>query len=139
MDVLGLKSWLLGHAVVILGVALGLTVGYASWIRCVTIPSLKKDVEIAQANEALAKANVQTCVSTNASLSQSVDTCNRSVKLLADDGDRRRQDSAAILAALGLVGKDVKKNLQSYKPNPNKSDCENALSELAAFKADRGR
>lgn len=131
------KAWVLGHALVILGVVLALTAGYAAWLTWVTVPALKKDVAVAEAAMREAKANVETVTTVNRSLATSVDRCNASVDALEKAGTQTQKDVGKILQQLGLVGANVKAQLNAFKPDPSKSDCENAKMELQKFKAGR--
>lgn len=131
------KAWILGHALVILGVALALTAGYAAWLTWVTVPSLKKDVAVAESAMREAKANVETIATVNKSLAISVDRCNASVDALAQTGKQTQEDVGKVLRQLGAVGANVKAQLGAFKPDANKSDCENAKAELQKFKAVR--
>lgn len=132
------KAWILGHALVILGVALALTAGYASWLTWVTVPSLNKDVAVAKADLEVARANLEVVATTNKSLAASVDRCNASVEELKTTGDATVAMLAPLLRQLGMIGKDVKTQLNAFKPDNTKSDCENAKAELQKFRAMRG-
>lgn len=134
-----LWSYILGHVVVILGVALALTVGYASWIHFVTVPMLEKDVKVAQANERAADQRTETAATANRAMAGAVDRCNASIETVRAQGQQTQQALSPILQRLGVIGKDVQKQLGAYKPDPKKSDCENAKAELQLFRQERGR
>ncbi len=131
------KSTVLGAAVLTLGAALVLTGGYAAWGHFVTIPRAEARADMAEEKANAAIANTHTCIAANAGLTNSIDHCNGSIDELKTAAAANQKQLDPILKQLGLIGKDVKTQLASYRPDPKKSDCENAKAELQLFKADR--
>lgn len=133
------KAWFLGHVVMILGVVLVLTGLYASWLHFVTVPRLDAKVKSAEAASKVWEANYASCTTANAALASSVDRQTASIRELAAQGAMNQAEVAGLLLNLGKSTAGVKTALKAFKPDPKKSDCENAQAELNLFKIERGR
>lgn len=125
--------------IVVLLVVLGLTGTYAGWLHFVTVPVLRADAKEATANAAIWESNTKTCEGANKGFVASIDKQNAAIEALALLFKTDQAELRGILAKLGVTLRGVPTALAAYKPDPRKSDCENAKNELALFKQERSK
>lgn len=134
-----LKSWLLANLVLILGVVLVLIGTYAAWLHFVTVPRLELRVTAAEGNARTWEANTKTCQVANGGLAGAIDRQNLAIAALAVSGSKDKADAAKVLRELQMLFGGIRGTLDAYKPDPAKTDCQNAAAEVAGFRAERGR
>jgi hypothetical protein len=78
-----LKSWILTNALLILGVVLALTAGYAAFLRFVTIPVIEADGRAAKEAAAKWQSATGACQAANLALGGSIKEQNKAVEGLA--------------------------------------------------------
>lgn len=133
------KAWFLANLVMILGVVLALTAGYAAWLHFVTVPRLELKLTAAEANSKIWEANTKTCTVANSGLAEAIERQNAAIEAMRKAGIRTQGEVKAALLGLQNATAGVEGKLAAFTPDPNKTDCQNAMAELQAFRKERGR
>lgn len=133
------KAWILGHAVMLLGAALAVVSLYAAYLHFVRVPMVVNAQHAAELQRDQNALLVKDAALTNQKMADAAKICSDSVQELADSGAVTAVDVQKILQQIRGIGKQNKEALAAYRPDPNKTACENATDELTKFKARRGR
>lgn len=103
------------------------------WQHYITIPRLQAKAAAADIHE----TNASTCIKANDNLAKAVDKNNDLLTTMNNQWIANSRSNAQALGAMSGVLGTVQERLNSFSPDPTKSDCENAKAELAKFKAEQ--
>lgn len=121
---------------ILVGIILAMGIGgggFILWQNLITIPRLETEV----ANGRIHEANAKTCFKANDNIAKSLDKTAKVVDGMHKDFLSSRGETAKALGAMATITADVEAKLKAFKPDPTKSDCENAMAELQIFRQEQ--